>query len=310
MLLAARGDFCDSNLWIVCEFDSPVGRDAQGPGIHEHRQRLLSVALAGGDMMVPAVVLAPTEDMAMTDLVQSALAAQLQNVVARLRHVADRVKAYTGEEKLQAFGLTLPALAAYDPLSALLVPEIHVGPLTVGGWPAPVTLAVGDIASLAKERHFKYAVIESGEQPYGAESRWTRVEPAHLRRLAGLICSSGLDIGFRPSSVAYWARNDGCGLHRRAVADDLGARAVATELGYSLIGFDLKKHQDLAKAIAYVEFVATSSHIQRCAKRFGDQLTPSLVKAHDCEQRGLLRALRATYNAALVAVGRARQAES
>jgi hypothetical protein len=82
---------------------------------------------------------------------------------------------------------------------------------------------------------------------------------------------------------------------------------VATELSYSLTGFDLADRRDLAKAIAYVEFMA-SGQIELCAKRFGEQLTPSLVKARDYDQRGLLRALRAVYNAALVTVGRARQA--
>jgi hypothetical protein len=91
------------------------------------------------------------------------------------------------------------------------------------------------------------------------------------------------------------------------VANDPGTRAVAVALSYSLTGFDLADRRDLARAIAYVEFMA-SGQVELCAKRFGEQLTPSLVKAHDCEQRGLQRALRTVYNAALVTVGRARQA--
>jgi hypothetical protein len=94
MLLAARGEFCDSSLWILCELNSPVGRSARGPGINGQHQRLLAVALAGGDMMIPAIVATPTDEMTVNGLGQTQLAAQLEHLVERLGYVADRIKAY------------------------------------------------------------------------------------------------------------------------------------------------------------------------------------------------------------------------
>ena len=307
-LLAVRGDFCDSNLWIVCDFDSPVGRDAHGPGIHAQRQRLVSLAGAGGDMVVPALLSTPTEKMQMSELVQDEFAHCLASMAGVLKRVAQRVKAFGDADKLHAFGITLPQLAAHAPLSTLLVPEVRVGPVEHNDWPTPVRLGGAGAARLAQSRVFQHMIVESDDMPYGS-SGWTLSEPSYLRRLAGLVSASGLDIPFRPSSVAYWRRNDGRALHRRQL-DDPQLRAVATELSYVLTGFDLSAPRELARAIACIEFMATSPHIRLCGERFGEQMTPSLVKAHDGNQRGLLRALRATYNAALVAVGRERQADA
>lgn len=306
MLLSARGVFCDFSLWIACELASPVGRDARGPGIHGQRQDLIAIARAGGDMVMPAVVSTPSAQMAVSGLAQTALATQLEDMLRPVIRVANSLTAYHGSEKLGAFGLT-PSSIADELLSTLLVPELHAGPRDGNDWSGPVNLDAESAANLAAKCGLEQSIVESDDTPSGA-SGWIKVQPARLRRLAGLVCSSGLDIAFRPSSVTYSIRIDSSGIHRYQIAAEPGERAVSTELSYTLTGFDLSEPRQLARAIAYVEFMATSPHVARCAQRFGDQLTPSLLKAHDDDQRGLLRALRSTFNAALLAVGREREA--
>jgi hypothetical protein len=119
--------------------------------------------------------------------------------------------------------------------------------------------------------------------------------------------------------VTYWTRIDSSGttetavgaLHRRQHAvdsegEDSGS-VVAWDLGYAVAGLRLDAPQDLAKAIAYAEFLARGRG-HDCLTRFGDQLTPSLVKAAKPESRALHRSLRMIFNVALVSVARNRQA--
>jgi hypothetical protein len=318
MLLAARGDFCSATAWRICEVESPVGRDAAGPGIVGSRQRLFGVSLIGGDVDVPAILAAPSKDMGKPELV-----ARLGQMLLVLQSTASRARRYPAEGDpsiLATFGLPQRVLAEYDFMSTLLAPELHVSSLTDAGWERPLRIGNAQTTKLALQHGFASVVAESDDNPYEAKQGWRQIKPEAFNVLASLSGIVGLDLALRPSLVTYWMRVDAEGddgipvgaLHRRLHAadaeDEPGEPAMAGELGYAVAGLRLGTPRELAKAIAYAEFLARGRG-ERCVKRFGEQLTPSLVKATKTEVRSLHRALRIMFNAALISVGRHRQVE-
>lgn len=317
MLLAARGDFCSSTAWRICELQSPVGRDATGPGVVGARQRLFGLSLAGGDVDIPAILATPSENMGPPELTE-----RLGDMLTVVQTVANKARLYAkeGDQSLLAsLDLSRPMLAGYDLTSTLLAPELHVGLLSEAGWELPLRIGNAHTAKLALLHGFRAVLAESDNQPYGGTNGWHQIKPAAMRNLLSLGGIVGLDIATRPSLVTYWMRVDAAdndevptgSLHRRQYAADAEGEeetsAVAGELSYTVAGLHLETSQDLAKAIAYAEFLARARG-ERCLERFGAQLTPSLVKAHKPEVRTLHRALRMMFNAALVSVGRRRQA--
>ncbi|MEA2184253.1 MAG: hypothetical protein QOF69_3438 [Solirubrobacteraceae bacterium] len=315
MVLAARGAYCDSTVWQVCELDSPVGREASGPGIVGSRQRLFGLSLTGGDVEVPTILHAPKPSMNEAEFVL-ALDAMLE-ALERMNRKIDAYASENDKQRLDRIGMTASELASYDRMGTLVGSELHLGPLTDGGWEGPVQVGTSEAVEVAVNRGFERVVLECNDDPYQGSDEWVQIRPFMLRKLAGLAPTIGLDVGFRPSRVTYLMHNDGDDrglLHRRQHApeshEEATGAAVAGRLSYSLAGFDLGKPTELGPAIAYGEFLATNEHGPPCRERFGEQLTPSLVKAQNPESRTLVRALRIMFNAALVAVVRQRQARS
>lgn len=316
MLLAARGDFCASTAWRICELESPIGRDATGPGIVGSRQRLFGLSIAGGDVDIPAILGAPSANMGAADLVQ-----RLGEMLTVVQNVAKKAKLYADQgdpSVLASFELPRQMLAGSDTTATLLAPELHVGSLSDAGWELPLRIGNAQTAKLALRHGFANVLAESEDHPYEGVNGWHQIKPEAMRNLLSLGGVVGLDIATRPSLVTYWMRVDDDdddvptgSLHRRQHAADAegeqSGSAVAGEMSYTVAGLHLDKSQDLAKAIAYTEFLARSRG-ERCVERFGAQLTPSLVKARKPEVRALHRALRIMFNAALISVGRRRQA--
>ena len=299
-LLAARGDFGDATVWRACDLSSPVGRGANGPGIVGGRQQLFGISLAGGDVDVPAILATPT-----ANLDKAGLRSELEQMVGAVLHVADEVRAYAESELL---GLDAQRGLAVRP--ALLAPQLNVG-TPVLGWLYPIALGDTNLAQVAVRNGFASAVVEIEATPYGQHG-WRRIEPDRLARLLGLVGSVDLDISIQPSAVTYWVREAVEGksgaLHRRqhSTGHEAGT-AVAGDLNYVVEGLDLRNNQELARALAYVELLA-SGRGQRFVQTFGEQLAPTLVKASSPELRSMYRSMRMILNAALVSVGRSRQA--
>jgi hypothetical protein len=207
--------------------------------------------------------------------------------------------------------LARDALLTFEPMTTALVPELHLRAAQPDRWLQPLTLPRNVAKAFAGRHDVSYGVVEIDDQPYAKPADWIRIRPETLRQVAAYVAAADLDIPFQPSSVSYYVRRDESAMHRRQhpTAPE-NTRAVANDLCYALTGFNLRNIRDMGAAIAYIEFLATTTHIQQCCKRFADQLTPALLKAHEAEPRALVRALRMTFNAALVAVGRDRQARA
>jgi hypothetical protein len=307
MLLAARGDFCDASMWMVCELDSRVGRGSTSPGRVGSRQRLWGIALVGGDVMLPAFLAAPADEMDETRLAKA-----LNHMLRELSRVAERLRSYASTPaangRLEVLGLTADDLLAYTAMNTILVPELHLRP-GPRPWLGPIALPRETAQTLVDDHGFGHAIVEISDDPYGCPAEWKHLSWKALAELAPYVAHADLDLGFKPSSASYFFRRDGTVLHRRqhpTSAD--GKQALANDLSYAISGFDLRNIESMGTAIAYIEFLATKTHIQQCGERYAEQLTPALLKAHEAEQRALVRALRMTRNSALVAVGRDRQA--
>jgi DNA-binding CsgD family transcriptional regulator len=313
-LLALRGDFGDSFAWRLCQLDSPVGREAKGPGISDSRQRLFGISLIGADVDVPAILTTPPTN----QLDQPQLLAEVGLMVSQVLGIANEIRRYAIDERLliAGFDLSKEEVTDRDLTSTLLAPEIQLGPAS-GGWDQTISLGDTSLADDALMQGFASAIVETDEPLWSANaldsSGWHQVRPDTLRRLMG-GASVDLDIEIRPSLVAYWvhAGPGGGALHRRQIAmgdeDSRSTRLASGGLSYSVVGLDLQSSAHLATAIAYVELLA-SGRGDLFTRAFGEQFTPSLVKASTHELRSLYRALRVMSHAALAAIVRKRQAE-
>lgn len=311
LLLAARGDFCDTTVLRAFELDALVGDEAKGPGILGRHQRLFGIAIASGDMTIPLFLAVPFENMNASLLLE-----ELTRMIGRIRRVAGLVKdfaARTDGESLRTIDLSVEMLNAYNPMSALLVPQLRLGPIqAVGGWFTPLTVPRLSTTAVADDYGLQHTVWEiDSSRLYGRPHDWTRIDPYELRRLFGYSRTFGLDLAAHEGHVAYWVRKDRTALHRRqldAGAHEPGVRTEARKLTYALQNVG-SSSLELARAIAYTEFLAANDHSMQCGARFASQLTPALVQAPRDSTRGVVRALRIIYNAALVAVGRQREAD-
>jgi hypothetical protein len=308
ILLAARGDYFDRTLWRLCEVDSPVGRGAQVPGMIGHVQRLIGIALSGGDMDLPVLLAAPGED-----LDDAALAYQLGGMALRVAEVADKVRRYRTRAdgaKLREFGLDPDALREFEPSRTLLGTALRAGPETRGGWLAPLYPGSPEMAQLARDAGFVHTVLETADGPPRSGEGWTRLSQTLLNQIGARAAIFGLDVAVRGTQAAIYRRDDGRAVSRRQLADASGSeRALAREMTFDVQGLDFIKPNELAQAVVFAEFLATSPHAKRCNERFGRDLTPAYVKAPKPESRALFRALRTMRNHALVTVARRRQAD-
>lgn len=313
-LLGARGDFART-VWRICELDSPVGRDASGPGVVGGRQRLFGVSLAGGDVDVPAIVRPPADEMATEDVLR-----ELDEMLETVSRVRDRLRIYAAATRpeLTNLGIDRSTLTDHAPKSVLLMPGITVGgftPVMTSGrrghpWRWSPVFGGANFTRAARLRGFDHAVAETDESP---SSGWSQIRPDVLRRLSGLGVLVDLDIALQPSSVSYWVRQDDLAgegnLHRRQHATGDDSQAVAGAMNFSVLGLRLDTAKDLAVAISYAEFLAQGKSL-RFAQQFGDQLAPSFVKAQSEDVRAVFRGLRIMLNAALISAVRRRQAKA
>ncbi len=321
MLLAARGDFLEHTVWRMCELDSPVGRSAKGPGIPDgqHVQRLFGPMLGGPDMHLPALLAPPPEN-----LDSAALARQIGSMLARTDGIAEKVRNYAKTavpDKLREFELTVDELRAYRPSQTILVPKLAIGPPLPAGWLGALSPDTAVFVREMESLSFQRAVLEVDDDPYAGPEPVAWIDRRLLRRLLGWAFTTALDIEVRPAEVSYCiVERDGFHiLHRRQHEDNRRGpetvRAVAMEMSFALLGFNLdaaygsRFDPELALAIAYAEFLATSTHPMECGQRFVEHFAPSLVKARDDASRAFVRALRMISNTALVAVARQRQAD-
>lgn len=310
LVLAARGDYCDATVWQVCELDTQVGRDASGPGIVGGRQRLFGIALAGGDVVVPAILQTPVADMLEVDFV-SELDTMLESVATVISKTRQFARSSNGQ-LLARVGITPSTIDRYAPESTLLGTELHLGRRAPAGWESPTRVTGSAIAKVAFNHGFRHVVYQT-DRSLDDELEWMLIRAPALREIAGRVAVSGFDLAIRPSRVSYLTHTGHAGvgaLQRRqlfATPDDRGF-ALAGSLGFHAAGFSLDRADELAKAVTYAEFLATNEHSGSMLDRFSRQLTPALVKAQNPESRALIRALRMLFNAALVSVVRQRQA--
>ena len=208
-LLAARGDLGDSFAWRLCEIDSPVGREAKGPGIVGSRQRLFGISLVGADVDFPAILITPTDHFD-----KPRLLSDVQRMLGDVLGIAAEIRRYAvyGDGSLLAhLGLSKAAVANRDLTPAFLATDLQVGSPGPAGWEQSLTLGDTSVGVDAVRRGFASAVVETNRggpgSPDADSRRWRRVPSDELRRLIGVVAVD-LDITIRPSLATYWISDD------------------------------------------------------------------------------------------------------
>lgn len=307
LLLEMRGDFVNRTVWCAVELKSQVGKEAQGPGIVAGRQLLFGLALAGGDMCLPACLQAPDEEIDETHVTH-----QIAGMVERVADVADQLRRYacTRDNGLAAFNVDANALAERPGMSTLLVPQLHLRTSTHGEWSLPVRPNAAALWEAMRPHSVRRLVVESTANPNTEPEAWDRISPEVLGQLLSLASQTGLDTAVRPSEVTYLLRADGHALHRHQHGDISPSRAlagIAQGMSFEIEGFENHgERRNWAEAIAYIEFLATSECVMRCTRRFGESHSPAAIKAPNA--RGLLCAVRMIENDLMVSAARQRQA--
>lgn len=311
IVLAARGDFCANTVIAFAALNARVGGEATGPAILGHEQRLFGPTLQSSDMKVPLLLKVPgsrLDGRLLLDEVET-IVDQIATVSARRRPVAD-----TAADALDAIGVTAQQLVAYNPLSAVLAPQLEVGPLQLTGFLKMIEFPPGSAQRVTAKHRLRHgAVLETAHRkPSGRREDWIEIDPVDLRDLFAQARGFGFELPGQASHVAYWRRRDSKALYRRLLAapalSDEDARAAGVHLTYA-VDLGGSGTSNLARGIAHCELLATTGGPEdTCLERFARQLTPCLVKATDDGPRGLVRALRVMFNIALVAVGRRREA--
>jgi hypothetical protein len=316
MLLDLRQDFLGHRIWQLCELDSHVGRGAKGPGIPEHGQfqRLFGLMLGGLDMHLPALVETP----ASRQLDSAGAARQISSLIKRLgdtQTALARSASAVRPEALQELETTTQGLMRYRAPADLLVPRLLIGADRGAGRFTALGPEPSDVPQILAQANLKRAVVEVDHEPYRGSLPW--IDEILLNEYFGEAVGVRLDVSFRAASASYALTGDlqkSPVLHRHQHEDDRqGASARAGDMSFALVGFGLAADcertldESLAAAIAYAEFMATSTHPSECAQRFGAALAPSYIKSHDDLPRRFVRALRVISNSALASVARKRQ---
>jgi hypothetical protein len=306
LLLEARGEFVNHTVWYVTELDSPVGKEASGPGIVAGRQQLYGLARAGGDMCLPACLRAPAENIdkkqltkAITDMLKRA-----NDVTAALR-----VYARSQENGLATLDVDTGKLIEGTSGDTLLAPELHVGMSANGDWRTSIAPNAAALWEAVRPLGIARVVVESSVDHLAEPDGWTRVPPERLEQMLPFASQMGLDTAVRASEVAYLLRRDGLALHRHQHVDVPPSRAltgISQSMSFEIAGFDdLLSNRRWAEAIGYIEYLVTSEHPRGCAARFGERHVPGAIKAPNA--RPLLCAIRMISNDLLVSAARRRQ---
>jgi hypothetical protein len=322
MLLDARGEFVGHTVWLACHVESPVGRETKGTCItgtaNSRRQTLLGLAIAGGDMALPAILMeVPSETLSVKELARS-----LSGMLSRADAVAQKLREYASATHdsgiLRRFELTRVELSNYTPPQALLCPILPVGPaLAPAGWRAPLVPDMEELLAHCDAAKPQHVVLAADLKP--TQGAWHDIKPKRLQQMVAFAISIGLNVIARPSQLHYDRADAGDALHRIHLQARLGdppgePEFASSRLGFLLHGFPQavplqpETDREFARAIAYSEFIAGKDPQGSCIPRFAQEMAPAAVPAR--EARPIVRALRIMQNAPLVMLARKRQADS
>jgi hypothetical protein len=322
MLIDARGEFVGHTVWLVCHVESPVGRETKGTCItgtaNSRRQTLFGLAIAGGDMTLPAILTeVPSETLSTKEL-----AHDLAGMLLRADAVAQKLREYASALQdagpLREFELTRAELANYTPPRALLCPALSVGPtVEPAGWRTSLVPDMDELLQHSGAAKPQHVVLAADLKP--VQGAWHDIKPRRLQQMVAFAINIGLNLLARPSQLHYDRADAGDALHRihlHAQSDgiDGGQPFASSRLGFLLHGFPRAAppqpdtDREFARAIAYSEFIAGKDPHGGCLLRFAQQMAPAAVPAR--EARPVVRALRIMQNTPLVMLARKRQADN